>query len=70
MTVQASEIGPGKSLCTYGVDSLVAVEVKNWMVKEMSVGAVVFEIMANVYMRQLPVDLAGKGRVLKQPRTD
>jgi hypothetical protein len=53
MMVPALDIDPGKQLSTYGVDSLVAVEVRNWMAKEMAVEVSVFEIMANVPMRQL-----------------
>jgi hypothetical protein len=70
MIVPASDIDPGKPLSTYGVDSLVAVEVRNWMAKEMLVEVSVFEIMANVPMRQLAVDLAGKSRVLEQLRAE
>jgi hypothetical protein len=70
MMVPASDIDPGKPLSTYGVDSLVAVEVRNWMAKEILVEVSVFEIMANVPMRQLAVDLAGKSRVLEQLRAD
>jgi hypothetical protein len=66
MMVPALDIDPGKPLSTYGVDSLVAVEVRNWMAKEMAVEVSVFEIMANVPMRQLAMDMAGKSKVLEQ----
>ncbi|RDW64648.1 beta-ketoacyl synthase-containing protein [Coleophoma cylindrospora] len=64
MMVPASDIDPAKPLSTYGVDSLVAVEVRNWMAKELLVEISVFEIMANVPMRQLAVDLAGKSKLV------
>lgn len=70
MMVPSADIDPGKPLSTYGVDSLVAVEVRNWMAKEMAVEVSVFEIMANVPMRQLALDLAGKSKVLEQLRAD
>jgi hypothetical protein len=70
MMVPASDIDPVKPLSTYGVDSLVAVEVRNWMAKEILVEVSVFEIMANVPMRQLAVDLAGKSRSLERFRAD
>jgi len=70
MMVPASDIDPGKPLSTYGVDSLVGVEVRNWMAKEMLVEVSVFKIMANVPMRQLAVDLAGKSKVLEQLRAE
>jgi hypothetical protein len=70
MMVPALDIDPSKPLSTYGVDSLVAVEVRNWMAKEMLVEVSVFEIMANVPMRQLAVDLAAKSKVLEHLRSD
>lgn len=68
MMVPAADIDSARPLSTYGVDSLVAVEVRNWMAKEMLVEVSVFEIMANVPMRQLAADLAGKSRLLTASR--
>lgn len=59
-------VDPGKPLSAYGVDSLVAVEVRNWIAKEIQVELSVFDIMALVPMRQLAADLAAKSRLLSQ----
>ncbi|KAK7545386.1 beta-ketoacyl synthase domain-containing protein [Phyllosticta citricarpa] len=63
MMVPASDIDANKPMSAYGVDSLVAVEVRNWIAKEMQVEVSVFEIMANIPLRQLAADLAGKSKL-------
>ncbi|KAI1502944.1 hypothetical protein F5X99DRAFT_137710 [Biscogniauxia marginata] len=53
----AADIDPeGRSVAALGVDSLVAVELRNWVVGEMGVGLPIFEILG---ARSL-VELAGK----------
>ncbi|KAH8588309.1 beta-ketoacyl synthase domain-containing protein [Bisporella sp. PMI_857] len=64
MMVPSSDIDSAKPMNTYGVDSLVAVELRNWMAKELLVEVSVFEIMANVPMRQLAIELVGKSKLL------
>lgn len=64
MMIPAADVDTNKPLSAYGVDSLVAVEVRNWIAKEMQVEISVFDIMANVPMRQLAGDLAGKSKVV------
>lgn len=46
-------------LLKYNVDSLVAVELRNWFTRETGVNAGVFEAMANISKWALPTDLAG-----------
>ncbi|KAH8889473.1 hypothetical protein GQ53DRAFT_869901 [Thozetella sp. PMI_491] len=43
--VEIDEIDSGKGLADYGVDSLMAVELRNWIQKDFGVGLAVFEIM-------------------------
>lgn len=64
MMIPASDVDVNKPMSAYGVDSLVAVEIRNWIAKELVVDVSVFELMANVPMRQLAGDLAGKSKVL------
>ncbi|TDZ23243.1 Highly reducing polyketide synthase alt5 [Colletotrichum orbiculare MAFF 240422] len=66
MMMPEDDVDAGKPLSAYGVDSLVAVEVRNYLSKEMAVDVSVFDIMANVPMRQLAADLAGKSKLLVQ----
>lgn len=66
MMMPESDVDEGKPLSAYGVDSLVAVEVRNWIARETGVDVSVFDLMANVPMRALAGDLAGKCKLLKQ----
>lgn len=45
--VEAKEIEGGKGLADYGVDSLMAVELRNWIQKDFGLSVAVFEIMQN-----------------------
>lgn len=45
--VEAKEIEGGKGLADYGVDSLMAVELRNWIQRDFCVSLAVFEIMQN-----------------------
>jgi Phosphopantetheine attachment site len=65
MMMSEEDIDAGRPLNAYGVDSLVAVEVRNWITRETAVEVSVFEVMANVPMRQLASDLAGKTKLFQ-----
>lgn len=45
LMMDASELDASRSLSAYGTDSLVAVELKNWVVRETKVSVSVFEIL-------------------------
>jgi NADPH:quinone reductase-like Zn-dependent oxidoreductase/NAD(P)-dependent dehydrogenase (short-subunit alcohol dehydrogenase family)/aryl carrier-like protein len=47
---EVADVDVQKSLHSYGVDSLVAVEIRNWIVKEMLADVSVFEVLASVTM--------------------
>ncbi|KAK1749579.1 beta-ketoacyl synthase domain-containing protein [Echria macrotheca] len=55
-----SEIDPARPLYTYGVDSLVAMEVRSWIVREIQVDVSLFEILLAVPMEQFAIGLAGR----------
>ena len=65
MMMPESDVDAGRPLNTYGVDSLVAVEVRNWIATEMAVEVSVFDLMANVPIRQLVWGLVGKCKLLQ-----
>lgn len=65
MMMPESDVDAGKPLSTYGVNSLVTVEVRNWIARETGVDVTVFDIMAHIPMRQLVSDLAGKCKLLQ-----
>lgn len=64
MMIPETDIDVNRPLSAYGVDSLVAVEVRNWIAREMAVECSVFDIMAAIPMMQLAADLAGKSKLL------
>lgn len=45
LSIQAEDIDPDRPLNSYGVDSLVAVELRNWIIKEFAANVPVFEFM-------------------------
>lgn len=47
LMIPATDIDPGKALHFYGVDSLVAVELRNWFAKELHADIAIFEILGN-----------------------
>ncbi|KAK0731947.1 hypothetical protein B0H67DRAFT_476345 [Lasiosphaeris hirsuta] len=54
------DIDYGRPPNAYGVGSLAAVEVRNWIKREMAVDVSVFEVMASVLMHRLASELVGK----------
>ncbi|RMZ66024.1 beta-ketoacyl synthase domain-containing [Pyrenophora seminiperda CCB06] len=64
MMTPEADIDAGRPLSAYGVDSLVAVEVRNWIAREMAVECSVFDVMQNVPMTQLAKNLAEKSKLL------
>jgi acyl transferase domain-containing protein/NADPH:quinone reductase-like Zn-dependent oxidoreductase/SAM-dependent methyltransferase len=64
MMTPEADIDAGKPLSAYGVDSLVAVEVRNWIAREMAVECSVFDVMQNIPMTQLAMNLAEKSKLL------
>ncbi|KAK0701253.1 hypothetical protein B0H67DRAFT_500719, partial [Lasiosphaeris hirsuta] len=56
MMLPIEDINAARPLSAYGVDSLVAAEVRNWITMEMVVEVSVFEVVASVPM----CDLADK----------
>jgi hypothetical protein len=47
LVIPVSEVDPGRPLHFYGVDSLVAVELRNWFAKELHADVAIFEILGN-----------------------
>lgn len=47
MSITADDVQPSKQLSDYGVDSLMAVELRNWILKEFRANVAVFEIMGS-----------------------
>jgi acyl carrier protein len=63
MMVPIEDIDPQKPLTSYGIDSLVAVEFRNWIVKETGFDLTNLDIMRSVPMTQLGQEIAKKFKV-------
>ena len=60
LRIPASEVNPSRSMYRYGVDSLVALEVGNWITREMEANISLFEILATVPMENFAAQIALK----------
>nr|B3FWT3.1 RecName: Full=Reducing polyketide synthase hmp8; Short=R-PKS hmp8; AltName: Full=Hypothemycin biosynthesis cluster protein hpm8 [Hypomyces subiculosus]ACD39767.1 reducing polyketide synthase [Hypomyces subiculosus] len=59
-----SEVDPGRPLYRYGVDSLVALEVRNWITREMKANMALLEILAAVPIESFAVKIAEKSKLV------
>ncbi|PYH92144.1 putative polyketide synthase [Aspergillus ellipticus CBS 707.79] len=60
--LSASDIEPSKPIHTYGIDSLVAVDLKNWFEMEIGANFTVFDLMGNTPLRELSMLAAQESR--------
>lgn len=59
---RAEEIDLSKSMRSYGVGSLVAVEVRNWLLEEMGADIAIFDILGTVSLSDISVTIASRSR--------
>lgn len=59
-----SEVDPERPMYRYGVDSLVALEVRNWISKEMKSSVALLEVLAAVPMAVFAATIADKSEIL------
>ena len=62
LALPKEDIDPTKPLHTYGVDSLVAVEIRSWFDKEIGTDVTVFEVLGNNSLGELGLVAAGRSR--------
>jgi acyl carrier protein len=65
LMVAAENIDFSKSINDYGMDSLVAVEMRNWLIKEMDIAIPILELLANQSLSQLSGKLVRKSNLTK-----
>ncbi|CRG92673.1 Nonribosomal peptide synthetase 14 [Talaromyces islandicus] len=61
-----SDIDPSRPLHAFGVDSLVAVEVVNWVFKEIKAKVTVFDVLSSIPITSLAEKIALKSSLLPQ----
>ena len=64
LRIPKSEVDPGRPLYSYGVDSLVALEVRNWIIREIKANITVLDIMAAVPLKTFAVEIAQKSKLV------
>lgn len=63
LSISADDIEKGKQLGDYGVDSLMAVELRNWIARDFGANIAVFEIMGGTKIAAIGELVAGKSQL-------
>lgn len=66
LTLPAEEILPTRPLIAYGLDSLVSVEIRNWMAREMDTNMALLDLMSTNSISQLAESVVRKSRLLNR----
>nr|QEG79217.1 polyketide synthase 8407 [Alternaria oxytropis] len=66
LVVSKDDIDPQKAIYRYGVDSLVAVEMRNWFSKAIGADVSTVDIMSDISIWLLAVKVAGKSNFVKE----
>jgi len=64
LSTPTEDIDPSKLMHAYGVDSLVAVDLRNWLAKEIRADVAGFDLMDVVSISKLGIVIAGKSQYL------
>lgn len=64
LMIPLEEMSPSKSMSDYGMDSLVAVEMRNWLLQELDAALPILELMANISLHQLSVKIVRKSKLV------
>jgi emericellamide synthase (highly reducing iterative type I polyketide synthase) len=65
LSIPAPEIQPDRSVSSYGVDSLIAVELRNWIVTQVGAHIQMLELMNSLPMVKLAEMVARRSRFVK-----
>ena len=65
LQMPAFEVDPGRPLYRYGVDSLVALEVRNWIIREMKANMALLELLAAVPIDSFAGRIAEKSKLIQ-----
>lgn len=62
--IPVEDVRPSQSMLEHGMDSLVAVEMRNWLLRELNAAVPILELMANVSLSQLSVTVARNSKLV------
>ena len=65
LTIETQDVDPSKPLHEHGVDSLVAVELRTWLLKDLGAEVAVFDMMSGSSIRALAELVAGRSGLVK-----
>ena len=66
LMMSAEDIEPTKPVSSYGVDSLLAVDVRSWVRNEAKAEVSVFDLMSNIPISQLAAKLAASSKAVPE----
>ncbi|KAL9078526.1 MAG: hypothetical protein Q9157_002549 [Trypethelium eluteriae] len=66
LNMAAEDLDTAKPVHSFGVDSLMAIEVRNWIFKELKSQVSVFDILSAIPMHQLALKIAEKSSLVPQ----
>jgi acyl carrier protein len=64
-SVGVEHINVGNPVSDYGIDSLVAIEIRNWISKEMDATIPILELLANMPLSQLAMKISQRSRLVQ-----
>lgn len=64
LMIPLEDISSEKSMSEYGMDSLVAVEMRNWLLRELDSTLPILELLANVSLLQLSMKIVRKSKLV------
>lgn len=70
LSIEAKNIDPSKPLHAFGVDSLVAVELRTWLLKEIGAEVAVFDMMGGANIRQLASLVTTRSSFVQSPEAE
>ena len=62
LAIGVDDVDVGKPVHSYGVDSLVAVELRNWFARSIGADVAVLQLLGTSTIRNLARDVAGKSK--------
>lgn len=70
LMIDVVELDPSRPTSTFGIDSLIAVELRNWFQKEMKAEIPVFEILQANSLQTLAYKVTEKSSLVENPATE
>ena len=65
LMIPVEDIDPSKSISEYGMDSLVAVEMRNWLLREFEAALPIIELLSNISVQQLSLKVIRVSKLLE-----